>query len=72
MKISVELRRNWGKDMFYPTSEDAKFLAEFTGRPTLLKKQLKMAVNRGWQVYITQQNYNEKILEDICTKNKQS
>ncbi len=52
MHIVVLLERKWGKELFYPQSEDAIFLAKFTGRPTLLKHQLKLALSRGWKVVI--------------------
>lgn len=58
MNIVVSLREKWGKDLFYPESEDAVFLTKFTGRPTLLKHQLKMALERGWTVKVQQKQFN--------------
>lgn len=54
MKIIVSLRSKWGKDLFYPVSADAKFLTQLTGRPTLLKQQLKLCAERGYDVSIVQ------------------
>ena len=54
MKIIVMYKRKWGKDLFYPVSEDAKFICEFTGRPTILKRQLQLCIKRGYEVIIEQ------------------
>ena len=65
MKIVVSLKRKWGKELFYPLSEDAIFLSKVTGRPTLLKYQLKLFADRGWIVEIQQEPIDvEKILGD--------
>lgn len=61
MNIVVSFKAKYGKDLFYPESDDALFLAQFSGRPTLLKQQLKMAVARGWKVSVVQEQFN---LED--------
>lgn len=58
MNIVVAFKRKWGKDLFYPASEDAVFLAQFTGRPTLLKHQLKLAIEKGWKVKVKQQKFD--------------
>ena len=58
MNIVVSFRAKWGKDLFYPESDDAKFLATFSGRPTILKRQLKMAIERGWKVKILEKQFN--------------
>ena len=67
MKIVVSFMAKWGKELFYPESEDAMFLAKFTGRPTLLKHQLKLAVDRGWSVRVVQKQFNldEYLSEDV-------
>ena len=57
MDIVVSLERKWGKELFYPVSEDAIFLTQVTGRPTLLKRQLKLFIDVGWSVSL----YQEKI-----------
>lgn len=57
MEICVLYQCKWGKELFYPESEDAKFLTEFTGRPTLLKRQLALAVKKGWKVKIVHKNF---------------
>lgn len=56
MKIVVSYKKIYGKDLFYPVSDDAKFLAELTGRPTILKRQLNLCVKKGWEVLIEQPN----------------
>lgn len=58
MEIVVSVRSTWGKQLFYPESSDAHFLASFTGRPTLLKQQLKLAKDRGWKVTILQPHFD--------------
>ena len=55
MDIVVEYRNHWGKDLFYPVNEDAKFIAQVTGRPTLLKQQLKLFVEKGWKVTLVKE-----------------
>jgi hypothetical protein len=52
MNIVVSFKAKWGKELFYPESDDALFLTKFTGRPTLLKRQLKLALENGWKVKI--------------------
>lgn len=58
MNIVVSFKAKWGKELFYPESEDALFLTKFTGRPTLLKRQLKMAIDQGWCVKVVQKQFN--------------
>lgn len=66
MNIVVSFKAKWGKELFYPESDDAVFLAKFTGRPTLLKRQLKLAKERGWKVKVIQKQFNldECLLND--------
>lgn len=52
MNIVVSLKKIWGKELFYPISEDAIFLTKITGRPTLLKNQLKLCIEAGWNVSV--------------------
>lgn len=69
MNIIVTMKSKWGKDLFYPESDDAVFLTEFTGRPTLLKQQLKLALDRGWNVKIKHERIDLKeYLENHPTK----
>lgn len=71
MNIVVSFKENWGKDLFYPESEDAVFLTKFTGRPTLLKHQLKMALDKGWKVKVVQKQFNlEEYLDDVPKKKR--
>ena len=58
MNIVVSFKEKYGKHLFYPESDDAVFLAQFSGRPTLLKHQLKMALERGWSVKVVQEQFN--------------
>ena len=58
MNIVVSFKAKWGKELFYPESEDAVFLTKFTGRPTLLKHQLKLAIEKGWSVKVVQKQFN--------------
>lgn len=67
MNIVVSFKNKWGKDLFYPVSEDAIFLTKFTGRPTVLKKQLKMALQRGWNVKVIQNTFD---LEEYLKENE--
>lgn len=53
MQIIVSFKKIWGKELFYPVSEDAIFITKLTGRPTILKKQLKLCIDKGWSVSIT-------------------
>lgn len=69
MNIVVSFKAKYGKDLFYPESDDAVFLAEFSGRPTLLKHQLKMALDRGWSVSVVQDKFDLKdYLDEKPTK----
>jgi hypothetical protein len=61
MYIQVQYKRVWGKERFYPISNDAKFLASVIGKPTILKWQLKICFENGHKVDILQ--------EEIDTKN---
>ena len=65
MDIVVSFKKKWGKELFYPESEDAFFLSKFTGRPTLLKHQLKLALERGWKVKVIQKQFD--LDEDLNT-----
>jgi len=71
MNIVVSFMAKWGKDLFYPESEDALFLTKFTGRPTLTKNQLKVAIERGWDVKVVTKQFNlEEYLKDNTPKVK--
>lgn len=71
MNIVVSFMAKWGKDLFYPESEDAVFLTKFTGHPTLTKNQLKVAIDRGWLVKVVQKQFNlEEYLKDSTPKVK--
>lgn len=58
MNIIVSFNKKWGKELFYPENEDAMFLTTFTGRPTLSKRQLQIAIERGWNVKVVQPQFN--------------
>jgi hypothetical protein len=71
MNIVVSFKAKWGKELFYPESDDAQFLAMFTGRPTLLKHQLKMAMDRGWNVSVIEKQFNlNEYLSQSTSKKK--
>jgi len=71
MNIVVSFMAKWGKDLFYPESDDALFLTKFTGRPTLTKNQLKVAIERGWDVKVVTKQFNlEEYLKDNTPKVK--
>ena len=71
MNIVVSFKEKWGKDLFYPESEDALFLAKFTGRPTLTKNQLKLSIDRGWGVKVLQKQFNlDEYLKENPSKSK--
>lgn len=71
MNIVVSFMPKWGKNLFYPESEDALFLAKFTGRPTLTKHQLKLAIERGWGVRVVQKQFNlDEYLKENSSKIK--
>ena len=52
MNIVVSFKKIWGKELFYPISDDAFFITKLTGRPTILKKQLRLCREAGWTVSI--------------------
>ena len=68
MNIVVSIKHKWGKELFYPESEDAIFLTEFTGRPTILKHQLRLALKKGWSVKIAQKKFDLKECLDESPK----
>ncbi len=65
MNIVVCLKRVLGKDLFYPVSDDAHFITNFTGKTTVLEHQLKLCQDRGWRVNII---YNAIDFEDYMPK----
>lgn len=71
MNIVVSYKAKWGKDLFYPESKDAFFLTKFTGRPTLLINQLRLAIERGWSVKVIQKQLNlEEYIKDCDSRSK--
>jgi hypothetical protein len=52
MYVVVHFRKIWGKELFYPVSDDALFIAQLSGRPTILRNQLRLCRERGWKVEI--------------------
>lgn len=57
MKIIVSFKKVWGKELFYPQSDDAKLIAKIIGRPSFVKSQLKLFVQAGWDVKVTQEPF---------------
>ncbi len=54
----MSFKKIYGKELFYPVSDDAKLLTKITGRPTLLKRQLKVCLDAGWHVSFVQETLN--------------
>lgn len=67
MNIVVSFKKIYGKELFYPVSDDAKFLTRITGRPTLLKHQLKECLDFGWNVSLVHEAIS---LEDFLKDTK--
>ena len=58
MNIVVSFKKIWGKELFYPVSNDAILLTKLTGRPTILKSQLITCREAGWKVTLIQETLN--------------
>lgn len=52
MDITVTPKNIWGKELFYPVSDDAKFLADLMERPAFLKRHLKKCDGYGWDISV--------------------
>jgi len=61
MNIEIEFKKIWGKELFYPVSEDAIFITKLTGRPTLTKSQIRLCLEAGWNVSVKE---NKKKIQD--------
>lgn len=62
MNIVLEYRYAWGKDLFYPVSNDAQFIAKLIGRTALQKKHVKLcSQHERWRVELRQKDLNEFI-----------
>jgi len=73
MNIVVSFIAKWGKDLFYPESDDAVFLTKFTGHPTITKKQLKLAIEKGWNVKVVQKEFHlDEYLKEKTHKSKKN
>lgn len=55
MKIIVREKRIYGRLFFYPVSDDAEWITRLLGKPTLLKKQIRLCIERGWEVKVLPQ-----------------
>ena len=53
MKIEVQHKANYGKDIFYPLSDDAKFLSKVIGKKGFVLRHLSLFKEHGWNVVIT-------------------
>ena len=53
MNIEVQHKAIWGHDMFYPLSDDAKFLCQVVGKKGFSVKHLSLFKEKGWNVLIT-------------------
>lgn len=47
MKIEVQHKAIWGKDLYYPLSEDAEFLCKFIGKKALTKRHMDLLHAKG-------------------------
>ena len=61
MKVEVQLKREFGRERFYPLSDDAKIMCEIFNATTLTKGQLKKLRDRGHEVAVQIEQYS---LED--------
>ncbi len=64
VKIEIVRKVSYGKERFYPLSEDAKFMAEITGRPSFTRRQLQLFMLRGWKITLKTPEYDEIFGED--------
>jgi len=64
MKIEIVRKVAYGMERFYPLNNDAKFLTEIVGRPSLTRRQLKLIKEWGWEIVLKTPEYDEIFGED--------
>lgn len=53
--IQVLLKRAYGKERYYPLSDDAKIICSLMNRCSLTQEQLQFCVDNGWKVTVHQE-----------------
>jgi hypothetical protein len=59
VKIEVFRKVAYGKERFYPLNDDAKFMTDVIGRPSLTRRQLNLFKVRGWEITLKTPQYDE-------------
>jgi hypothetical protein len=55
MKLQFQHKRHYGKDMFYPLNNDAKFLLQLMKVSTVKYELLKEMKAYGWEISVEAQ-----------------
>ena len=53
MNIEVQHKNHYGKQLFYPLSDDAKFLCKVIGKNAFTIRHLSLFEEHGWDVKLT-------------------
>ncbi len=64
MKIEIIRKFAYGRERFYPISDDAKFMTEVIGRPSLTRRQLNLFKKRQWEIVLKIPQHDETFGED--------
>lgn len=64
MNIEVVRKVAYGNERFYPLSDDAKFMVDVIGRPSLTRRHLQLFKQRGWEIVLKAPQYDEIFGED--------
>jgi len=67
MIIAVEPEKIFGKERFYPVSDEAKTLCKMLKKPTLTLEHLQICEEAGWKVEIVVPKFT---LQDFVEKEK--
>lgn len=68
MQITVRLDPVYGRDLFYPTSSEAKTICELCRKKTLNRNQLKICKDVGWDVELDSKYF--KFNNDLTIEEK--
>jgi hypothetical protein len=52
MRITVSIKHVYGNELIYPVSENAKLLADLTGKKTLTRQALATIKKLGYEVEV--------------------
>ena len=52
MKITVQIKSNYGQEMIYPVSITAKIFADLAGTKTLTRRALQHIANLGYAIEV--------------------